>query len=97
MNFFSSNFGLMTDLYRQKATHKSPPCIFVVMGFVIKVLWQDNTFVMKCTVNALCLMILYLKGKDKVFRQAAELAEEPAPEGIYDSKRRRSCCAASPN
>ncbi len=26
---------------------------FVVKGFVMKVLWQDHTFVMKCTLNAL--------------------------------------------
>ena len=38
---------------RQRALRKRN---FVVMGFVIKVLWQDHTFVMKCTLNALCLM-----------------------------------------
>ena len=30
------------------------------MGFVMKVLWQDHTFVMKCTLNALCLLSLIM-------------------------------------
>ncbi len=29
------------------------------MGFVMKVLWQDHTFVMKYTLNALCLLIQF--------------------------------------
>ena len=41
---------------RQRALKKRN---FVVMGFVIKVLWQDHTFVTKCTLNALCLIFLY--------------------------------------
>ncbi len=32
-------------------------CNFVVMGFGTKLLWQYHTFVMKCTLNALCLLI----------------------------------------
>ncbi len=28
------------------------------MGFVMKVLWQDHTFVMNCTLNALCLLLV---------------------------------------
>ena len=31
------------------------------MGFEMKVLWQDHTFVIKCTVNALCLMFPYFR------------------------------------
>ena len=41
---------------RQRALRKGN---FVVMGFVMKVLWQDHTFVMKCTLNALCLLAIY--------------------------------------
>ena len=41
---------------RQRALKKSN---FVVMGFVTKVLWQDHTFVMKCTLNVLCLLPSY--------------------------------------
>ncbi len=26
------------------------------MGFLIKVLWQDHTYVLRCTLNALCLI-----------------------------------------
>ncbi len=44
---------------RQRALRKRN---FVVMGFVMKLLWQDHTFVMKCTLNALCLMGLYQVG-----------------------------------
>ncbi len=38
---------------RQRALRKRN-C--VAMGFVKKVLWRDHTFVMKCTLNALCLL-----------------------------------------
>ncbi len=41
---------------RQRALRKRN---LVVMGFVMKVLWQDHTFVMKCTLNALCLIYLH--------------------------------------
>ena len=42
------------DDTRQRALRKRN---FVVMGFVMKVLWQHHTFVMKCTLNALCLLM----------------------------------------
>ncbi len=41
---------------RQRAFRK---CSFVVMGYVMKVLWQDHTFVIKCTLNALWLIYTY--------------------------------------
>ena len=48
-----SQFTCRPGSNRQRALRKRN---FVVMGFVMKVLWQDHTFVMKCTLNALCLM-----------------------------------------
>ncbi len=42
-------------LIRQRALRKRN---FVVMEFVMKVLWQDHTFVLKCKLNALCLLSL---------------------------------------
>ena len=51
-----TNFENMQGYYnRQRALRKRN---FVVMGFVMKVLWQDRTFVMKCTLNGLCLISL---------------------------------------
>ncbi len=44
---------LVTDFNTQRALRKRN---YVAKGFVMKVLWQDHTFVMKFTLNALCLM-----------------------------------------
>ena len=41
------------DNIRQRALRKRN---FVATGFVMKVLWQDHNFVMRCTLNALCLL-----------------------------------------
>ncbi len=37
------------------------------MGFVMKVLWQDHTFVMKCTVNAFCLLNTKFNSKGSMY------------------------------
>ncbi len=51
-----TNFENMKGYYkRQGALRKRN---FVVMGFAMKVLCQDRTFVMKCTLNALCQISL---------------------------------------
>ena len=44
-----ATYGLITYT-RQRALRKR---FFILMGFVMKVLWQDHTFVMKCSLNAL--------------------------------------------
>ena len=49
---FMSSFHGETD-NRQRTLRKRN---FVVMGFLIKALWQDYTYVPKCTLNALCLL-----------------------------------------
>ena len=57
----------MTCNNRQRALRKRN---FVAMGFAMKVLWQDHTFVMKCTLNALCLIwnVVHLQ-MDRVLEQ----------------------------
>ena len=77
-----SPFSLFPDyplgrLIRQRALRKRN---FVAMGFVMKVLWQDHTFVMKCTLNALCLLsILNIQWYPVVFLEYVGL-------GVYSTE-----------